>query len=68
VEDFERCNYVLHHAEHGGGGVMRSIETEGAVAAFALQTLGALLREAFAVAEAERQPAEARPAVLRRAA
>jgi hypothetical protein len=47
---------------------MRSIETEGAVAAFALQTLGALLREAFAVAEAERQPAEARPAVLRRAA
>ena len=47
---------------------MRSIETEGAVAAFALQTLGALLREAFAVAEAEGQPAEARPAVLRRAA
>jgi|JI10StandDraft_1071094.scaffolds.fasta_scaffold127011_5 hypothetical protein len=47
---------------------MRSIETEGAVAAFALQTLGALLRQPFVVVEAERQSAEARPAILRRAA
>ena len=68
VEDFERCNYVLHHAEHGGGGLMRSIETEGAVAALALQMFGALLRQPLTIIEAEHKTAEARPAVLRRAA
>ena len=47
---------------------MRSIKTEGAVAGLALQMLGAFLREALAVLEAEHQTAEHRPAALRRAA
>ena len=51
---------------------MRSIETEGAAVrragGFALQTFSAALREAFVVLKADRQPAEARPAFLRRAA
>jgi hypothetical protein len=47
---------------------MRSIETEGAAVrrsgGFALQALGAFLREAFVVLEAHRQTAEALPAFL----
>ena len=58
----------LLRAKRGGGGLMRSIKTEGALRLLALQAFSAPLREAFAVVEAERQPAEARPAVLRRAA
>ena len=45
---------------------MRSIKTEGAL--LQTQTLGAALREAFVVLEADHQTSEAGPAFLRRAA
>ena len=47
---------------------MRSIKTEGALRLLALQAFSALLRQPLTIIEAEHQPAEARPAVLRRAA
>ena len=58
----------LLRAKRGGGGCARSAQTEGALRLLALQTLGALLREAFAVVETDHQPAEHGPAALRRAA
>ncbi len=52
--------------------MMRSIKTEGAAVrrsgGFALQTLGAALREAFVVLETKGEAAEALPAFLWRAA
>jgi hypothetical protein len=72
VEDFEQDRCVLHHAQHGGGGLMRSIKTEGAavrrIDLLCAQTLGAFLREALVVPEAESEAAEALPAFLWRAA
>ena len=47
---------------------MRSIETEGAGFALALEALGAEVRQAFAVLEAVDEAAEAAPAGLRRVA
>ena len=41
----------LQHAEHGGGGSMRSIETEGVLGQLALHALGAAMREAFEIVE-----------------
>jgi hypothetical protein len=58
----------LLRAKRGGGGCARSAQTEGALRLLALQVFSAPLREAFAIIEAEGQPAEARPAVLKRAA
>ncbi len=48
--------------------MQRSCKTEGAVGLLTLQTLGAFLREAFVVLEADDQTAEAHPAFLRGAA
>ncbi|MDP3491605.1 MAG: hypothetical protein Q8R82_00710 [Hyphomonadaceae bacterium] len=47
---------------------MRSIKTEGAVCAVALHGFGAAMSQAFVVLEADDEPAEAGPAILRRAA
>ncbi|MDP3492317.1 MAG: hypothetical protein Q8R82_04330 [Hyphomonadaceae bacterium] len=46
----------------------RSRKTEGALGVVSLEGLGALLREALVILEAENEPAEAGPTILWRAA
>ena len=58
----------LHQSKTGGGGLRRSRKTEGALGVIVLEALGALLREAFIVFEADDEPAEAGPTILWRAA
>src|SRR5690349_19124282 len=66
--DDERAQvFFLVKLKAGGGGSMRSIETEGA-GCFAAQAFGAQVGEALAVLEAHEKAAERTPAGLRREA